>query len=199
MKRGRKEDKMWLREWTGRRGWMNGEGQKWREREEGWRWIEEPQSKGGRRKEGCARASEKDVSVRRGQIERMKRKRRDAQTKASARAEESAFRRGRQMSRASERLFFGTFMNAYSRPVIEGRISENAINAYLRAGERDQNGEGWSEWGGHANGEDLDEGATGGGRGVNRWMGARQGGCARRDSERVRMRTRTQMGTTGVG
>ncbi|KAJ6543527.1 hypothetical protein DFH09DRAFT_1088675 [Mycena vulgaris] len=73
-----REDKMRPREWTGVKSWMNGEG-------------EEPQSKEGRRKEGCARASERDVSVRRGQMERMKRKWRDAQTKASARAVESAF------------------------------------------------------------------------------------------------------------
>jgi hypothetical protein len=57
-------------------------------------------------------------------------KRRDAQTKASARAEERAFMK-RKTDMTSERMFFGAFVNAYSRPVMDARISENAMSTYL--------------------------------------------------------------------
>lgn len=55
----------------------------------------------------------------------------NAQTKASPRAEEMALMK-RKTDMTRERMFFGAFMKAYSRPVIDARISENAIRTYLR-------------------------------------------------------------------
>jgi hypothetical protein len=54
------------------------------------------------------------------------------QTKASPIAEEIAdIKRNTDMT--SERMFFGAFVNAYSSPVIEAKISLMAISMYLGA------------------------------------------------------------------
>jgi hypothetical protein len=53
-----------------------------------------------------------------------------AQTKASPRAEDRADM-NRKTDMTSERIFLGALVKAYSRPVIEARISEMAIKMYL--------------------------------------------------------------------
>ena len=40
----------------------------------------------------------------------------------------------RKTDMTSERMFLGAFVNAYSRPVIEARISLMAMRMYLRGG-----------------------------------------------------------------
>ena len=36
----------------------------------------------------------------------------------------------RKIAMTSERMFFGALVNAYSRPVMDARISENAMSTY---------------------------------------------------------------------
>jgi hypothetical protein len=56
----------------------------------------------------------------------------DVQTKASPIAAEAALvKRNTDMTKL--RMFVGALVNAYSRPVIDAKISENAMSTYLYA------------------------------------------------------------------
>jgi hypothetical protein len=63
--------------------------------------------------------------------EREEEKRRHVQTKAGPIAPPSADM-NRKTDMTSDRIFFGAFVNAYSNPVIEAKISLRAIKTYLR-------------------------------------------------------------------
>jgi hypothetical protein len=56
----------------------------------------------------------------------------DVQTKASPIAAEAALVK-RKTDMTKLRMFVGALVNAYSRPVIDAKISENAMSTYLYA------------------------------------------------------------------
>jgi hypothetical protein len=59
-----------------------------------------------------------------------KKRKRNLPTKASPIAEDKAIM-NKEQGIASDRIFLGAFVNAYSRPVIEANISLTAIRIYL--------------------------------------------------------------------
>jgi hypothetical protein len=59
-----------------------------------------------------------------------KSKKDDAQTKASPRAAETALV-NKNIDMTKLRIFVGALVNAYSRPVIDAKISDKAMSTYL--------------------------------------------------------------------